>query len=144
MRTIHFAKWDLGLFLTLLIFLFIYLALPQVSNPNPEYQTKLNYGPPLPPNIHSLLMYIIYTSTRGFARIGAMVANGGRWQGKQIVPESWINESTYPHSDLTKNHINYGRYEASGYMWMIDNDSNTVWTDGYGCSTKTWIPVSII
>ncbi len=77
-------------------------------------------------------MYNIYISTRDFARIGAMVANNGRWQGNQVVPENWIKESTYPHSDVTKNHINYGRYEAFGYMWMIDKDSQTVWSDGYG------------
>lgn len=85
---------------------------------------------PKTPSYHR--MYNIYTSTRDFARIGAMVANNGRWRGKQVVPESWIKESTYPHSDVTDNHINYGRYEAFGYIWMIDKDNQTVWTDGYG------------
>jgi len=75
-------------------------------------------------------MYNMYLSARDMARIGAMVANGGRWNGKQVVPESWIIESTTPHSDLTDNHINY-RYKAFGYVWWIDHDG-TVWTDGYG------------
>ena len=77
-------------------------------------------------------MYNMYTSARDFARIGAMVANNGRWKNQQVVPEHWIRESTFPHSDLSNNHINYGRYEAFGYIWKIDKDSETVWTDGYG------------
>lgn len=85
---------------------------------------------PKSPSHHQ--MYNIYTSARDFARIGAMVANNGRWKNQQVVSEHWIRESTYPHSDLSNNHINYGRYEAFGYIWMIDKDSQTVWTDGYG------------
>ena len=77
-------------------------------------------------------MYNIYISTRDFARIGAMVANNGRWNGKQVVPQAWIEESTKPLSDLTNNHISYGRFDAAGYIWMIDQDSGTIWTDGYG------------
>ena len=75
-------------------------------------------------------MYYMYLSTRDFARIGAMVANGGKWNGKQVVPESWITESTAPHSDLSNNHIKY-RYKAFGYVWWINHDG-TIWTDGYG------------
>ncbi len=85
---------------------------------------------PKNPSLHK--MYNTYTSTRDFARVGAMVANYGRWQGNQVVAEDWIKESTYPHTDVTNNHINYGRYEAFGYIWMIDKDNETVWTDGYG------------
>ncbi|MCF6263925.1 MAG: beta-lactamase family protein [Xanthomonadales bacterium] len=77
-------------------------------------------------------MYNMYLSTRDFARIGAMVANRGRWNGAQVVPENWVIESTKPHSDLTNNHRSYGRYDAFGYVWFIDNDTGTVWTDGYG------------
>jgi len=74
----------------------------------------------------------MHLSTRDFARIGAMVADEGRWRGKQVVPAAWIKESTYPHSDLKDNHISHDRYDASGYIWSIDEDTGTVWTDGYG------------
>ncbi|SDX65749.1 serine hydrolase domain-containing protein [Litoreibacter albidus] len=73
-------------------------------------------------------MYYMYTSARDFARIGAMVANNGMWDGKQVVPAAWIELSTSPLSALT----NSGRYTASGYIWWIDENTNTVWTDGYG------------
>lgn len=33
-------------------------------------------------------------TTRDYARLGQMVAQGGRWQGRQIVPEEWIAHST--------------------------------------------------
>ena len=29
-----------------------------------------------------------------FAKIGRLYLNNGNWNGKQIVPESWVNEST--------------------------------------------------
>ncbi|AXT55149.1 class C beta-lactamase-related serine hydrolase [Aquimarina sp. AD1] len=76
--------------------------------------------------------YYIYISTRDFARIGAMVANNGKWNGKQIISEDWITKSTSSYSDLTTNHINYGRYDGFGYQWWTASDTNTIWTDGYG------------
>ncbi|WP_170836990.1 serine hydrolase domain-containing protein [Aquimarina amphilecti] len=76
--------------------------------------------------------YYIYISTRDFARIGSMVANKGRWNGKQIISEDWIIKSTSSHSDLSNNHINYGRYDGFGYQWWTASDTNTIWTDGYG------------
>jgi CubicO group peptidase (beta-lactamase class C family) len=31
-----------------------------------------------------------------FARFGVLFLNGGRWQGQQVIPEAWVNESTQP------------------------------------------------
>lgn len=76
--------------------------------------------------------YYMYLSTRDLARIGAMVANNGRWGGKQILPENWIKESTTSYSNLKENHINYGRYDGFGYQWWLASDTGTIWTDGYG------------
>ncbi len=76
--------------------------------------------------------YYIYMSTRDLARIGAMVANNGRWGNTQVVSESWIQESTSPQSDLRNNHIEYGLYDGSGYQWWLDSDKKAVWADGYG------------
>jgi len=59
-------------------------------------------------------MYYMHLSTRDCARIGAMMANNGRWNDKQVVPEKWITESTTAFSDLTNNHISYGFYDAFG------------------------------
>ncbi|KZS41060.1 hypothetical protein AWE51_23160 [Aquimarina aggregata] len=76
--------------------------------------------------------YYIYLSTRDLARIGAMVANGGHWNGKQIVSKKWIAESITSYSNLKKNRINYGRYDGFGYQWWISSNTKTVWADGYG------------
>ena len=54
------------------------------------------------------------------------------WKDKQIVPRDWIDISTSPLNDLNESAISHGRYDASGYIWWIDHDTNTVWTDGYG------------
>lgn len=76
--------------------------------------------------------YYIYLSTRDLARIGAMVANEGRWNGKQIVSKMWIAKSTTSYSNLKKNHIKYGFYDGFGYQWWLESGSKTVWADGYG------------
>lgn len=36
------------------------------------------------------------TTLRDFARIGQLMLNRGRWNGRQIVPEAWIAASTHP------------------------------------------------
>ena len=76
--------------------------------------------------------YYIFMSTRDLARIGAMVANNGRWEEKQILSETWIKESITSYSNLKENHIDYGRYDGFGYQWWIASNSNSIWSDGYG------------
>tara|TARA_B100000767_G_C19251874_1_gene323601 strand:- start:32 stop:508 length:477 start_codon:yes stop_codon:yes gene_type:complete len=76
--------------------------------------------------------YYIFMSTQDLARIGAMVANNGRWKEKQILSETWIKESTTSYSNLKENHIDYGLYDGFGYQWWIASNSNSIWSDGYG------------
>ncbi|MEM8506501.1 MAG: serine hydrolase [Bacteroidota bacterium] len=76
--------------------------------------------------------YYLYMSTRDLARIGAMIANDGRWGKQQILPESWVKESTRSYSNLKESPIPYGRYDGFGYQWWLSSDSNSIWADGYG------------
>lgn len=76
--------------------------------------------------------YYLYLSTRDLARIGAMVANKGQWNGKQIVSKEWIIKSTTSYSNLEENHIKYGFYNGFGYQWWLETKSKTIWADGYG------------
>lgn len=73
-------------------------------------------------------------TTRDFARIGQLVVQDGRWQGRQIVPADWIAESTAP-----------GPYPAEfgtgyGYQWWLPPEARPgeVWARGvYG--QNIWI-----
>jgi len=50
---------------------------------------------------------------RDMARIGQMVLDGGRWEGRQIVDEGWITATTTHHLDT-------GEWAAGyGYLWWL-------------------------
>ena len=75
--------------------------------------------------ITDALAYHIYFSVRDMARIGVLMLNQGKWNNKQIIPESWVQEMTYPHTSFDevdkiapfiKNKYNSKAY---GYMWWL-------------------------
>jgi CubicO group peptidase (beta-lactamase class C family) len=47
------------------------------------------------------------------AKIGQMVLDGGRWEGKQIVSEDWIRISTQRHLQAGEGSEGYG------YLWWL-------------------------
>ncbi|MEO1655421.1 MAG: serine hydrolase [Bacteroidota bacterium] len=51
----------------------------------------------------------LYITSRDMAKIGQLVLNQGKWEGKQIVSQKWIQESTTPKTKITG--IDYG------YLW---------------------------
>ena len=52
-------------------------------------------------------------TTRDYARFGQMFAQGGMWQGKQIVPADWVAASTMPSAPTPPRQTGYG------YQWWI-------------------------
>jgi CubicO group peptidase (beta-lactamase class C family) len=40
-----------------------------------------------------------------FAKFGVLFLNGGNWNGKQVIPKTWVEESTKP--QLLENYANY-------------------------------------
>ena len=52
-------------------------------------------------------------TTRDYARFGAMIEAGGRWQGTQVVPEDWIAESTAASAPTDPGESGYG------YQWWV-------------------------
>ena len=51
----------------------------------------------------------LYMASRAMAKIGQLVLNKGKWNGKQLVSEHWIKEATTPKTKITG--IDYG------YLW---------------------------
>lgn len=55
-------------------------------------------------------VYKMRLSGRDLARVGVLFRDGGRWQDRQVVPETWVAESTRPLTDL-------GGGRGYGYLW---------------------------
>jgi CubicO group peptidase (beta-lactamase class C family) len=56
--------------------------------------------------------YGFQMSARDLARFGLLFARGGRWENEQVIPASWVVESTTSYSDA-------GLDGGYGYMWWV-------------------------
>ena len=63
--------------------------------------------------------YPFKITARDFARFGYLMLKKGNWNGKQIIPKDWVEESTRYHSDATL----YGS-DGYGYMWWVSRNCN--------------------
>lgn len=61
--------------------------------------------------------YPFELSARDLARFGLLFSRGGEWKGAQIIPRSWVVESTQTYSETSKT----GGY---GYMWWTAAKDN--------------------
>ncbi|HUJ76976.1 MAG TPA: serine hydrolase, partial [bacterium] len=50
-----------------------------------------------------------------FAKFGQLILDGGAWQGRQVLPRSWVAESTT--ADPARDHPGYYRPGSSFYQW---------------------------
>ncbi len=66
-------------------------------------------------------------TTNDMAKIGTLMLNGGRWDDRQIVPESWVKAATTPHIDVEADPQCGTKY---GYLWWI----------GAGCAASPPTP----
>lgn len=53
---------------------------------------------------------------RDLAKLGLLYLNGGRWNGTQVVPESWVRDSLSPHATISNRPTGFQRY---GYQWWL-------------------------
>lgn len=60
--------------------------------------------------------YVMRLSARDLARVGLLMARGGRWQDRQIVSARWLAESTTSYSDVSPG-LGYG------YLWWVGRDN---------------------
>jgi CubicO group peptidase (beta-lactamase class C family) len=63
--------------------------------------------------------YPFRITARDLARFGVLMLSKGRWNGKQIIPRDWVEESTSYYSDATL----YG-CDGYGYMWWVSKANN--------------------
>ena len=61
--------------------------------------------------------YMFRMTTRDMARFGLLYLNHGRWKGKQIVPELWVEKSTH-----TSEMVSFGKMPVGGYenLWWVE------------------------
>ncbi len=61
----------------------------------------------------------LFLRPRDMAKIGQLFLNGGQWQGKQIVSENWVKESTVNHAGTMKNPAWLVAADGYGYQWWL-------------------------
>lgn len=66
--------------------------------------------------------YLFRLSARDEARFGLLYLNNGKWGNTQIIPTSWVKESTSKQSDLSEDYAERCGY---GYLWWCSvNEKN--------------------
>jgi CubicO group peptidase (beta-lactamase class C family) len=68
-----------------------------------------------PDSVHPA--YPFEMTARDMARFGLLYLRHGRWNGKQIVPEAWVEKSTHASEMVKANGTDVGGYE---YLWWVD------------------------
>lgn len=70
------------------------------------------------------------------AKIGQLYLNHGMWNGRRIVSEKWVDESTKEHSRWKTHDLSYG------YLWWVYQDGFAAMGDGgmsfLSTRKKTW------
>jgi len=61
-------------------------------------------------------------SAMDLARLGFLYLHGGAWFGTQVVPASWVKESTSLHARVTD--MNRAEGSGYGYFWWVDEQWN--------------------
>jgi CubicO group peptidase (beta-lactamase class C family) len=72
---------------------------------------------------------------RDMAKLGRLVLEGGRWRGRQIVPEAWVKDSLRAHVDTGEFSIGPGT-RGYGYQWWTGSTERrgrpVAWSAGVG------------
>jgi CubicO group peptidase (beta-lactamase class C family) len=63
--------------------------------------------------------------SRDIAKIGAMVADRGRWNGSQVLPARWIDAALTPHAQA-RDEAEYG-YLFWRFHFVVDGKDTPVW-----------------
>jgi CubicO group peptidase (beta-lactamase class C family) len=80
--------------------------------------------------------YHMWFSTRDMARIGLLMLNEGKWDGKQIISEKWVGEMIKQRTtskEVIRNTKQKGSVELGyGYMWWLwENSEDARYDNAY-------------
>jgi len=82
--------------------------------------------------------YPFSLSARDVARFGQLFLDGGRWNGRPIIPASWVRESTTAYSATDRGSMGYG------YLWWTLNPQvfgpGAALASGYGGQAIAVVP----
>lgn len=86
---------------------------------DPRRQRMMGYKT----NASRYLAYHFFLSARDMARLGVLMANRGNWNGRQLIPEAWIADSTSLHVPMSQ--IAGEQDCGYGYLWWLPTESRT-------------------
>ncbi|MFK4259895.1 serine hydrolase domain-containing protein [Agrobacterium tumefaciens] len=82
--------------------------------------------------------YPFRLSARDAARFGQLYLDGGRWNGRQVIPASWVKASTTAYSSTDRGSMGYG------YLWWTLNPDvfgpGAALASGYGGQAIAIVP----
>ncbi|MES2557147.1 MAG: serine hydrolase [Bacteroidota bacterium] len=67
----------------------------------------------------------LYSTSRDFARLGVLLANNGKWKGKQLIPEWYFKEMVANPEMKTEEHVPNTRYGL--HIWTFLGYSDPVY-----------------
>jgi CubicO group peptidase (beta-lactamase class C family) len=87
-----------------------------------------------------------YASARDFARFGLLYYNNGVWNGEQLLPENWVQETTKPATANKQQRYGYQFWlngldeKDPGKRWFPDAPADMYFADGFGGQNVFIIP----
>lgn len=93
-----------------------------------DYRPKLDFKYFAEPGVSKIPAYLFKMSTRDLARFGLLYLRNGEWNGKQLIPGSWVNKNT---SQIMNPWENTGY----GFLWWTTNlndSSHVYYANGSG------------
>jgi CubicO group peptidase (beta-lactamase class C family) len=75
---------------------------------------------------HFVLSSQVYTNARDLARLGLLYLNRGKWNGAQVLPETWVDFVRTPAPATRDNGRQYG-----GQWWLVPDSRTDLPQDAY-------------